>query len=292
MSKHNEYLIEDLSYSNIDVKKLGIYGNCIFNKNEIIRKMRGSVKEFLNSNKEVDYLLIYYYPTHEDMNSNTALCYLKLDEDINKKSLTDEKICQKLLWNESYDFLTDSKIAKRLVYYNILNEANKMLQVVEEACFILYELQMIVNYRSLSEYDGFREYLERWLIRAGHTNKLYWKLKYIVNYDFTLLIRHMNNILYYFYIPDHREDAKGENRKQQIFNNEIANARDNFEVIHKELTNFIEKSSMKEGHKDNGSYFSKNFEKRKYESMNELKEMIKLGEVIAFLEKFSDFKID
>ena len=257
MPKYNECFIEDLSHSNIDIKKLGICGNYIFEKNEIIRKMRGSVKEFLNSNKEVDSLLIYYYPTHEDMNNNTALCYLKLDEDVNNRHLTDEKICQKLLWNESYDFLTDSKEAKRLSYYDILNGANKMLQVVEEACFILYELQMMVNYRSLSEYDGFRECLERWLIRAEHINKLYWKLKYIVNYDFILFIRHMNNIFYYFCIPDHREGTKGENRRQQIFNNEIANARDNFEVIHQELTNFIEKSSMKEDHKDIVPYFSK-----------------------------------
>jgi len=145
--KCNGYSIKDISYSNLDIKKLEIYGNYVFEKNEIIRKIKNAVKEFLNSNKDVDYLITYYYPTYEDMNNNIALC-------------------------------------KNASYYNILNEANKMLQAVEKAYFILYELSITVNYRSSSELNGLQEHLERWLIKAEHINKFFCKLKPIVDYDF------------------------------------------------------------------------------------------------------------
>ena len=82
MLKFNEYFIEDLTCSNLGIKKLRICGDFIFDKNEVIRTMRRTVKEFLASDKNVDYLVAYYYPTPEDMNNNTALCYLKLDGDI------------------------------------------------------------------------------------------------------------------------------------------------------------------------------------------------------------------
>ncbi len=241
MLKFNECFIEDLSHSNFDIKKLRICGDYIFDKNEIIRKVRGAVKEYLTSNNGVDYLVAYYYPTHEDMNNNIALCYLKLVGDIKNMGLIDKKFCQKLLWNEYYEFLSDSKKAKRVSYYNLRNEASKMLQAVDEAYFILYELWMTVNYRSLSELDGFHECLERWLIGAGHINKFYREMKPIVNYNFLSLIWCMNNIFYYCCIPGLSEGIKGENKRQQVFDNEIANARDEFEVVHQQLTNFIEK---------------------------------------------------
>jgi hypothetical protein len=257
MSKYNEYFIEDLSYSNFDIKKLGIYGGYIFDKNEIIKKMRSAIKEFLTSNKDVDYLVAYYYPTYEDMNNNIALCYLKLNRDIKNIDLTDEKFYQKILWNEYYDILSDSKKVKILSYYNLLNEASEMLQVVEESYFILYELWMTINYKNLSDLDDLHESLERWLIRAEHINKFCWELKPIVDYNFMYLIRHMNNIFYYCCIPDHSEGVKGENKRQRIFNNEIANAMDKFEVIHQQLKNFIEKNPVKKKHGNNILNFSK-----------------------------------
>ena len=156
-----------------------------------------AVKEFLNSNRGVDFLIAYYYPTYEDMNNNIALCSLILSKDIKNLNITNENFDQEILWNEYYDFLSDSKKAKILSYYNLLNEASEMLQVVEEAYFILYELWMTINYRSLSELDDLHECLERWLIRAEHINKFCWELKPIVDYNFIYLIRYMNNIFYY-----------------------------------------------------------------------------------------------
>ena len=52
----------------------------------------------------------------------------------------------------------------------------------------------------------------------------------------------MNNIFYYCCIPDQSEGTKEENKRQRLFNNEIANSIDKFEVIHQQLTNFIEKN--------------------------------------------------
>jgi hypothetical protein len=252
-----------MSYSNFNIKKLEIYGNHVFEKNEIIRKIKNTVKEFLNSNKDIDYLVAYYYPTYKDMNNNIALCCLILDKDIKNIDLTYENFCQKLLWNEYYDFFSVSKKTKDVSYYNILNEANKMLQVVEEAYFILYELLTIVNYRNLSELNSRRECLERWLIRAEHINKFFSKLKPIINYDFICLIRHINDIFYYCHIPYQNQSTSAENNRQQIINNEITNAMDQFEVIHQQLTNFIGKHHAKEHHGDDIQFFSNKFFKEK-----------------------------
>ena len=255
MLKCNEYSIKDISYSNLDIKKLEVYGNYVFEKNEIIRKIKNAVKEFLNSNTDVDYLVTYYYPTYEDMNNNIALCSLIVDKDIKNMDLADEKFCQKLLWNEYYDFFSASKKEKDVSYYNILNEANKMLQAVEEAYFILYELSVTVNYRSPSELNALQEHLERWLIRAEHINKFFCKLKPIVDYDFICLLRHMNDIFYYCCISDHSKSTKEENNRQRIFNNEIANAIGQFEVIYQLLTDFIRNYSTKGNHGDNIQFF-------------------------------------
>ena len=206
--------------------------------------MKNAVKEFLNTNKDVDYLVAYYYPMYKDMNNNVALCYLKLDKDIKNMDLVDEEFCKKLLWNEYYDFFSDTTKQKKSDY-KLFNEANKMLKVIEEANFILYNIWMTVNYRKLSELDGFYECLEKWLIRAEHIDKYYWELKFIVSDDFISLIRHMNNIFYYCCIPDNGKSTKWENKRHQIFNYEIANARDKFEVIHQQLTNFIKKGDKK-----------------------------------------------
>jgi len=109
MSKYNEYLIEDLSYSIFNIKKLEICGNYIFEINEVIRKTRNAVEEFLNKNKDVDYLLVYYYPTQKDMENDIPLCYLLLNKDIKHNDLLELKICEKIRWNEEYDGFVKKK---------------------------------------------------------------------------------------------------------------------------------------------------------------------------------------
>lgn len=264
MLKCNEYTIQDISCSDFNIKKLEIYGNYIFEKNEIIKKIKNAVKEFLNSNKDIDYLVAYYYPTYEDMNNNLALCCLILNRDIKNIDLTYENVYQKLIWNEYYDFFSASKKAIKVSYCNVFNEANKMLQAVEEAYFILYELLVTVNYRNLSEPNNLQERLERWLIRAEHINKYFCKLKPIVNYNFICLIHHMNDIFYYCCVPHHSEITNTENNGQLIINNEITNAIDKFKIIHQQLTDFIEKYSNKETNEDNIQFFlEKNFEEKR-----------------------------
>lgn len=263
MLKYNEYLIEDMSYSIFNIKKVEIYGHYISEKDEVIRKTKNAVKEFLNTNTDVDYLVAYYYPTREDINNNVALCYLKLDEDIKNMDLTDEEFYKKIMWNEYYDFFSDAVKEKTSSDHKLFKEANKMLQMVEEAYFILYNLWMAVNYKNFSELDGFYECLEKWLIRAENIDKYYWKLKFIVNDDFITLVRYMNNIFYHCCIPDIGKNTKGENKRQRIFNHEIANAMDKFEVIHQQLTNSIINYPVKEEHKDNILYFSKKILKKK-----------------------------
>jgi len=262
--KCDECTIQDISCSNFNIKKLEIYGNYVFEKKEIIIKIKNAVKEFLISNKDVDYLVAYYYPTYEDMNNNLALCCLILNKDIKNMDLTSENFCQKLIWNEYYDFFSASKKEIKESYYNILNEANKMMQAVEEAYFILYELLVTVNYKNLSEPNDLQEGLERWLIRAEHINKYLCKLKPVVNYDFICLIRHMNDIFYYCCVSHHSEITNAENSGRLIINDEIASAMDKFKIIHQLLTNFIEKYPNKETNEDNIQFFlEKNFEEKK-----------------------------
>ena len=71
--KCSEYTIDDTSYSKpysiFNIKKLKIYGNYIFEKNEIIRIVKNAVTKFINTNKDVDYLIVYYYPSYKDMNN-------------------------------------------------------------------------------------------------------------------------------------------------------------------------------------------------------------------------------
>ena len=175
MSKYNQCLMEDISYSNLNIKKLEIYGDYIFEKNKIIKNMKNAIKEFLNSNKDVDYLVAYYYPTQEDRENNVALCYLKLNEAVKNMDLTDEEFCKQLLWNEYYDFFSKTMNGKTLFDAKLVNEINKILQVVDESYFILYKLWMIINYGDNSEFSNALGILEQWLIRAETINKEYWE---------------------------------------------------------------------------------------------------------------------
>ena len=70
------------------MKVLKICGNLEFNEGKIIRKICNAVREFLNKNNDVDYLIAYYFPTHEDMDNDAALCFLKSDEDIKNIDLS------------------------------------------------------------------------------------------------------------------------------------------------------------------------------------------------------------
>lgn len=242
----NEYSIQDISFSNFNIKKIEIYGNYIFEKNEVIKKIKNAVEEFLNSNKDVDYLIAYYYPTYEDMNNNLALCCLILNEDIKDMNLTHDNVYQKVIWNEYYDFFSASKKAIETSYTNIFNEANKMLQAVDEAYFILYELLMAANYKNLSEPNNFQESLERWLIRAEHIDKYFCKLKPIVDYNFVYLLHHMNEIFYYFCIPAENQISNIKNNSQWKIYSEIKNAMDQLRIIHQQLTDFIKEYPDKE----------------------------------------------
>jgi hypothetical protein len=166
-----------------------------------------------------------------------------------------------LIWNEYYDFFSPSKKAIEISYSNVFNEANKMLQLVEDAYFILYRLLVTVNYKNLSELDDLQEYLEIWLIRAEHINKFFCKLKPVVNYDFISLIRYMNDILYHFYLPHYNGIKDIENNRKLIINKEIIYATDKFKILHQQLSDFIEKYPGREADKDNIQFFlEKNFE--------------------------------
>jgi len=263
MLSYGEYLIEDKSFSIFNIKVLKICGKTEFNEKEVIKKIRNVVREFLNKNKDVDYLITYYFSTYGDMENNAALCFLVFDEDIKNIDLSDKEIYRRLQWNEDYGFFSDVVKEKISSGDKLFNEANKMLHIVEDAYFILYDLWVAVNYRGLSGRDGFYECLEKWLIMAERIDKHYGKLKFIVNNNFISLIRHMNNILYYCCIPDDNKDTTGENKRQWIFNQEITNAKDKSEVIHQQLTNFIRKYPTKEEHKDNVLHLSKNKEGKK-----------------------------
>ena len=252
---HNEYTVKNISCSDFNIKKIEIYGNYIFEKNEIIKKIKNVVKEFLDSNKDVDYLIAYYYPTYEDMNNNLALCSLILNRDKKNVDLTYENVYQKIIWNEYYEFFSASKKAIKIFYANVFNEADKMLQLAEDAYFILYRLSMMLNYEKLSELNDVQEDLEIWLIRAEHMNKFFCKLKPVVNYDFISLIRYMNDILYHFYISHCSGIRYVEDDRKLLINKEIKNALNKVKIIRQQLTDFIEKYSNKEIGEDNFQFF-------------------------------------
>ena len=135
MSKYNEYLIEDLSYSIFNIKKLEIYGHRIFEINEVIRKTSNAVKEFLSINKDVDYLVVYYYPTWKDLESNIALCYLVLNENID---LSDNTICENIRWNEEYNSF-DGFLKKS--HHSIIGLSRKLIRCMD----FLYKIRRIKN---------------------------------------------------------------------------------------------------------------------------------------------------
>jgi len=244
MTSYSEYLVEDRSYSIFNMKILKICGKLELNEKEIIKKIRNALKEFLNKNKYVDYLIVYYFPTHEDMENNAVLCFLVFDENIKNIDLSDKEIFKKLQWNEDYGFFSDI-VKDNISYdYKLVKEANTMLQIVEEACFILYDLGITANYKETSSLDGFYERLEDWIIKAEHIDKGHLELENTVNDDFAGLVRHISNILYCC-LSDFIKNTKDEKERQWVFNHELENARDKFEIIHHQLAYIMRKSLIK-----------------------------------------------
>lgn len=263
--KFSEYKIQNIPSSNLNIKKLEISGDYIFEKNEIVKRIKSTVENFLISNKDVDYLIVYYYPKYEDATNHLALCSFILNRNVETIDLTYENIYKNLIWNEYYDFLNDSKKEVKESYSNIFNEANKMLQLVEDAYFILYRLLVVINYKNPSELNDIQECLESWLIRAESLNNFFCKLK-PVNYDFISFIRCMNDILYYFYISYHSGIKTIDNDRKPIINREITNAIDKFKILHQQITDFIEKHPNKETDENNFQYFlEKNFKEKREE---------------------------
>jgi len=136
MSKYNEYLIEDLSYSIFNIKKLEIYGHRIFEINEVIKKTNNAVKEFLSITKDVDYLIVYYYPTWKDLESNMALCHLVLTENIKNIDLSDNKICENIRWNKEYDSF-DGFVKEK--HHPIIRSLRKLIRCMD----FLYKIRRI-----------------------------------------------------------------------------------------------------------------------------------------------------
>ena len=235
MPKYNEYLVEDISSSITNMKVLKIYGNLEFNESDIIRKVSNALRDFLNKNKNVDYLIAYYFPSHEDMDNNASLCFIILNEDIKTIDLSDfEETSKKLRWNEDYGFFSAVVKDKTSSDYQLVKEADAMLQIVEDAYFILYDLEITDSFRNFSGHDVFYNYLEKWMIKAEHINKGHGELELIVKNDFMSLVRHMGNILYCC-LSDIGRGIKEDRKKQWIFNHELANARDKFEVVRHQL---------------------------------------------------------
>jgi len=244
MTSYSEYLVEDRSYSIFNMKILKICGKLELNEKEIIKKIRNALKEFLSKSKDVDYLIVYYFPTHEDMENNAVLCFLVFDENIKDIDLSDEGIFKKLEWNEDYGFFSDI-VKDNISYdYKLVKEANTMLQIMEEAYFILYDLDMTANYKKASDLEGFYERLEDWIIKAERVDKDHSEMENTVNDDFANFVRHMSNILYCC-LSDFIKNTKDEKERQWIFNHELKNARDKFEIIHHQLTYLIRKSLVK-----------------------------------------------
>jgi len=241
MSKYNEYVVEDLYDSVASVKVIKICGHLEFNKYEIIKKISNAVREFLNKNGDADYLIVYYFPTHEDMENNAALCFLALDADTKNIDLSDfEEIAKKLVWNEDYGFFSAVVKDKTSSDYRLVKETDTMLQIVEEAYFILYDLEITASLGKISGPGGSYEHLENWIIKAEHADKGHGELELIVENDVMSLVRHLSNILYCC-LSDAGKKIKEDKERQWIFNYELANARDKYEVVYHQLSHLMRK---------------------------------------------------
>lgn len=230
MSKYNEYLVDSISHTCLNMNILKIASNFELNKNNIIRMTGHAVRDFLNKNKNVDYLIAYYYPTQEDLENNIAICYLKLAENIKNIDLSDKEIYKKLRWNEDYGFFSGIVKKKTSSNYRLVNEANKLLQIIEEAYLFLYDLWITTRDRKIIVTNDFNRYLEHWIYRAEHSKNVHIEMEHILKNDFMSLIRHVSNILYCC-LSEIQIKTKDVETRRWIFETELANAIDKYEII-------------------------------------------------------------
>jgi hypothetical protein len=221
------------------MKILKIFGKLELNEKEIIKKIRNALKDFLNKNKDVDYLITYYFPTYEDMENNATLCFLLFDEDIKNIDLSDKEIYRRLQWNEDYGFFSDVVKEKTSPDYRLVKNAYTTLQVTEDASVLFYELRKAAK-RECSLSKDFSWRLEQWINDAEHVTEGYGALEPVMKNDFASLLRHLSNISYCC-VSEIGKTMKSEKERQWILDHEIANAADKCEVVHHQLTYLLRK---------------------------------------------------
>ena len=122
-----------------------------------------------------------------------------------------------------------------------------MLQTIEEAYFILYKLWTTKNYKEFTESDNHYNCLVDWITKADYIYNECRELRYIVSDDFIDFACVMNNIFQSFLL-----NIKNKGKNKEIFNREIANARDKYEVIRQKLVHILRVYSI--GGNDNNDF--------------------------------------
>ena len=240
MTQQTDYIVKEIFSSVANMKVLKIYGNLEFNEHAIIHKIWNVTQDFLVKNKDVDYLIVYYFPSYEDMENNAALCFFTLEENIDVSVVNIETIEKNLRWNEDYGFFSAILKNKISLDNQLVNEASSMLQIIEDAYFILYELEMTQLYKTFTGFETYYEILEHWIMKAETFNNTHGELERTVTTDLKTLIRHMSNI-FYCCLSSIGKNLQDDKDKQWIFNHELANAKDKFEVVHHQLLYLLRK---------------------------------------------------
>ena len=146
MQHYNEYFVEDIYHSITNIKVVKICGKLEFYKDEIIRRISNVLQDFFLHYKDVDYLIVYYFPSQEDMDNNAALCFLHLERGEKNINIYDSReILKCIRWNEDYSLF--SAIIKNKVPSDprVVKKVNELLQIVEEAYFVMDELDITAN---------------------------------------------------------------------------------------------------------------------------------------------------
>ena len=141
MGRSKEYVIKEISRSISTIKVLKIYGHLDFNQTIIMKKIGHGLQEVLANNNDVDYLIVYFFPSREDMNNDAAVCFLELiNNDVKKaNSFNDRELSQQIRWNEDYGFFSDVVKEKKPVDFQLVSQSHILLQILEEAERILVE---------------------------------------------------------------------------------------------------------------------------------------------------------
>lgn len=235
MLTYNDCLVEDIYNSFSNIKVLKIIGHLEYNENEVIKKIYIKIREFLNINKDMDYLIIYYFPTQKDMENDAALCFLDLkDEEIRNFDVLNPLVLSgKVRWNEDYGVFSDVGNEKTSRDSQLIKDTYTLLQMTEDVFFILYEIEIKAD-RNISFSNELYQRLENWILKAKHINKGYSDLEFIIQNDFLNLVRHVSNIVYCCLSESGKNTTK-EKERQWILRYELANAKDKYEIIHHQL---------------------------------------------------------